>query len=109
MRSQTVISLSVLRNPIFWFSAWGMLVSAYVISLQYGLFLQEWDSVVYVLQLAADICIGTFGYLAFRTRSERVAKKFYLLIFLSLIPGLFANEIYNILINVMQINRYGGS
>ncbi|GEM_PF-4293022 len=103
------MSWCIVRTPLFWFLAWGVLVGTYIISLQYGLFVPAWDSIIYLLQMIADICIGLFGYLAFKTKSEKVAKIFYLLIFLSLIPGLFANEIYNVLINIIKLDRYGES
>ncbi|OGT43161.1 MAG: hypothetical protein A3F13_08820 [Gammaproteobacteria bacterium RIFCSPHIGHO2_12_FULL_40_19] len=95
----------LLKHPAFWLSAWGLFVFLYVISMQHDIFMQGWDYIVYFVQLIADVCIGAFAYLAYRSRVHEADKKFYLLMLISLVPGLFANEIYNLLINIIGVAR----
>ncbi|MEO8402297.1 MAG: HAMP domain-containing sensor histidine kinase [Gammaproteobacteria bacterium] len=100
-----LIGKSSIQNLVFSLCIWGLLVISFVTSLKYGFFKKEWNEIIYFLQLGADGCITVFGYLSYKKRAKDSAKIFYFLIFLSLIPGLFANEIYNILINILQITR----
>jgi len=87
----------------FWFSIWAILVIAYPLSTHYGFKEFWWDKIICFLQLAIDSCLATFSYLAYKSKSDLVIKRFYLLIALSMIPGLFANEIYNVLINIIGV------
>ena len=102
-----VIGKPLIQNIIFSFCMWIFLVISFVGSLKYGFLKEEWNDIIYFLQLGADGGIAVFGYLAYKKREKGSIKIFYLLIFLSLIPGLFANEIYNILINLVKIDRTG--
>ena len=95
----------IIKNPAVWFVAWIGLVYAYIYSIQNDLFTSQWNDVIFIVQLSADVLIGVFGFLAYRSRIEKGARFFYLLLFLSIIPGLFANEIYNILIYIIGIPR----
>ena len=105
MSSIALTSKFILKHLAFWLIAWGVSVCAYVFSLQNGLMLKGWDYLVYLLQLNADIAIGVLGYLAYKAKAKKTEKIFYLLVFASIIPGLFANEIYNLLINIIDISR----
>lgn len=105
MKEYTLSGGSILKNIYFWSAAWLCLAVSYVLSIQYNFYSKEWNSAIYTMQLAADACIGLFGYLSYRSRINSIERKFYLLIFLSLIPGLFANEVYNILINFIGIKN----
>jgi signal transduction histidine kinase len=99
-----VISMkSVCKSIYFWIVIWLCLVASYVMSIRNGFHVEAWDSVIYLIQMAADICIGLFSYLTFRNNSELIARRFYFLVFLSLIPGLFANEMYNVIINIIGV------
>lgn len=92
-----------LKQPTLWFVAWGILVCSYVISIQKNLNFNHWHYIIYSVQLVLDVCIGTFSFLAYKTKIEKEDKIFYLIIFLSLIPGLLTNEIYNVLFNIIKI------
>lgn len=96
----------VLKQPlVLLIIMWSMLVCFYVESLQNGRALRQWDGVIYILQLTADICIGVFSYLSYRVKTEQESRTFFFLIFISIIPGLFTNEVYNFLSNVLNITH----
>ena len=94
----------LLEHTNRWIVFWVGLVCSYIISIKYEFYIQEWDYVVFAVQLAMDICIITYAYSAYQNRCEKVARKFYFLIFISLIPEIITNEIYNVLINLMGTN-----
>lgn len=96
---------SSLKNYNFWVLAWVVLVVSYAASMHYGINEKNWDNLTYFLQLAVDICIAVFGYLAYKSKSDLVSNRFYFLIFLSVIPGLFANEVYNVLVNIVGLKE----
>ncbi len=91
------------KSYTFWLLLWLLLVVTYAASMRYGFNEKYWDSVICVLQLSVDTCIGLFSYLAYKNKTNLIEKRFYFLIFLSIIPGLFANEVYNVLINIVGL------
>lgn len=99
------LSRLMFSKPAMLVIGWGLLVCAYVWSLQRGVYLKSWDHLIFLIQLVCDLTIGIMGFLAYRLREDIIDRKFYLLFFISIIPGLFANEIYNILINIIDISR----
>lgn len=101
--------LSVLKSIYFWVGSWSLFLAMYAISMHYDISENHWDGIVCLIQIICDVLIGLFGYLSFKLRNGSIEKQFYLGIFISLIPGLFANEIYNILINVFGITNIDAS
>ncbi|HSW68862.1 MAG TPA: HAMP domain-containing sensor histidine kinase [Gammaproteobacteria bacterium] len=97
--------MSVLKNYSFWVLSWVLLVVIYIKSMQLGMSEKSWDGVIYSVQLMIDVCILLFSYLAYKNKSHAVLRKFYFLMFLSLIPGIFANEVYNVLINILGLKK----
>ncbi len=93
------------KNYNFWVFLWGVLVLSYAASIHYGANAKYWDNVIYCIQLSVDIYIGIFSYLAYQSKSKLIMGNFYLFIFLSIIPGLFANEVYNVLINILGYKK----
>src|SRR5437899_9133187 len=91
------------KSYTFWLLLWLLLVISYAASMRYGFNEKYWDGVICVLQLSVDICIGLFSYLAYKNKTNLIERRFYFLIFLSIIPGLFANEVYNVLINIVGL------
>ncbi|HSW68541.1 MAG TPA: HAMP domain-containing sensor histidine kinase [Gammaproteobacteria bacterium] len=96
-----------IRNSVksytFWLFLWIALVISYAISTRYGFKEEHWDKIICFFQLAIDVCLGLFGYLAYKSKTDLIIKRFYCLIFISIIPGLFANEVYNVLINIVGL------
>jgi signal transduction histidine kinase len=100
-----IIMKSMFKSIYFWILIWLCLVGFYVLSIRNGFSVENWNKIIYLIQMAVDICIGYFGFLCFINKRELVARRFYFLIFLSLIPGLFTNEIYNAVINIAGIRN----
>lgn len=94
----------VLAHTNRWIVLWVGLVCSYITSIKYKFYIQEWDYVVFAIQLAMDTCIITYAYLAYQNRSKKIARTFYFLIFISLIPEIMTNEIYNVCVNLMGTN-----
>lgn len=91
------------KSYTFWLLLWVLLVVSYAASMRYGFSEKSWDKAICLLQIAIDICLGVFSYLAYKNKSCLIIKRFYLLVFLSMIPGLYANEVYNVLINIVGL------
>jgi len=89
----------------FWIFCWIGFVLFYGVSIKYDFHMQQWKNVLYIAQLSADILIGYFSLVAFRNRVFVRDKKFYFFIFISLIPGLFTNEVYNLIINLSGVKN----
>jgi signal transduction histidine kinase len=100
---QKFYTLVVNSNIYFWCAGWLCLLILYVLSIKYDFYNAYWDHIIYLVQLIADILIGLLSYLCFKSKDEKTTKTFYLLVFASLIPGLFANEMYNIIINILGV------
>lgn len=96
---------SSIESLVFWVAAWIGFVTVYSLSVKYAFHIKEWDYLIYIVQLIADVMIGLCGYYAYQSRKEKQSRYFYFLIFLSVIPGLFANESYNLLINIFGIKH----
>ncbi len=90
--------MDCIKTMRFWLLCWVGFVLCYGMSIKYNFYTQQWQHVIYLTQLFVDILIGYYGLATFRNRSIPAEKKFYFIIFLSLIPGLFTNEIYNLII-----------
>lgn len=96
---------SIIKLPFFWIVVWLVLLTLNVIAFKYNFYQKEINYGISILQLIIDIAIASFGYLAYRNQIDKKSKKFYFFILISLIPGLFANEVYNVLINVIGIKE----
>lgn len=84
---------------------WIFLSSCYAVALNQNYYVKQFDYVVYAIQLGFDILIFCLAYLVYRNRSSECDHRFYMLLFLSLLPGLLANESYNFLINILDIKH----
>ncbi len=93
----------------FWLGLWFLFVIYYAASLKYGLYAKEADYVAYFVQMVADVFMGTFSTLVLLKTKDRGAKIFYFLIFVSVLPGLISTEMYNVLINIINIKNINSS
>lgn len=72
-------------------AVWVCLLICYSLTLSYDFYARQFDYIVYVVQLGFDIVIFVSAYFAYKNRSLECDSIFYLLLFLSILPGLFAN------------------
>lgn len=99
--------ISPIKTTLIWGLTWALLSFLYLTSLRLDVFTQEWKYLIYFMQMMFDILIGWYSYKAYRSRSDNIDRKFYLILFASIIPGLLTNEIYSVLSNLMDIKRIG--
>lgn len=88
------VSKNVFNRLEFWLVGWMILIIAYNYSNINQLY---WNKITFSIQLISDILIGLYSFLAYKAQNNSTCRFFYLLIFLSLIPGLACNELYNFL------------
>lgn len=85
--------------------SWTIIWLIVIIGYSFSLNTIKWEYIIYFLQLTLDLIIGVFGYFAYKNRVPGKNKLFYFYIFISLIPGLFSNEVYNLLFNIIGLKE----
>lgn len=97
-----IIKEKILRKVMFWWCLWFVSVIGYAYVLQYNIFIQLSDHIVFILQVILDITIGYFSWLSWRRQSDPKLKVFLKFVFISICLGLLVNETYNVLINIFN-------
>ena len=71
-------------------SVWICLLISYALALNANLYVKEMDNIVFVIQLTLDLFAFVSAYFACRHRSHLPDYFFYVLLFVSMVPGLFS-------------------
>jgi signal transduction histidine kinase len=99
------LKIKLFSNVKFWVFSWLFFVIYYAVSLKYNYYIDKADVVAYLVQVVADSFMIGFSWLVFANSTHKDTKLFYLLILISIIPGLISTETYNILVNIIKIEN----
>ncbi len=97
------LRIKIFLNIVFWWVLWFFLLFVYALILHNNYYVAIADHAVYFIQLTADALIGIFSFLSYKQESDKKLRRFLLIVFLSICIGLFANEVYNLLFNIIGL------
>lgn len=86
-------------------SVWLIFTVYYALSLKYNFFTNLTDYIVYLVQMVADLCMALFSILAIIVMSQRETRNFFILLAVSILPGLISTETYNVLVHLIKIQH----
>lgn len=89
----------------FWAAIFLFFAGCHIFVYYNGFNEKEWNTLFAFIYAAIDTLLITYSWNAFRNRRDKVAKNFYLILFISLIPAIFTHELYNIIYHVVGVKE----
>jgi signal transduction histidine kinase len=86
---------------ILWFS----FAAYYALAIKYNFYPELADYFACLVQVIADLFMAFFSILVIISAKNLDNKRFYLLLAVSILPGLISTETYNVLVNIVKIQH----
>ena len=100
-------SLKNIQSIYFWLIAWIVLFSTYFALLHMGGMSAISNAIAYYSQILADVTVGLCCFFAYRSALEPGTKRFLKLTLISVLIGLYADEMYNFIFHFLPIHPSG--
>lgn len=93
------------QSLYFWLAAWGTIFAIYFWCLYSGTFPNLANNIAYYSQIFADLGVGLSCFIAYKLAKEQRARRFLKYVFISMIVGLYSDEMYNFIFHFITIQN----